>query len=311
MFQKTIQTQNQQIHLSLLEEKKIELWIKREDLIHEFVSGNKFRKLKYNISEANRQNKKTLLTFGGAFSNHIVATAVAGKLSGFNTIGIVRGNELATKFDRVLKENKTINEAYKNGMKFDFVSREDYSNKETKEFIAYLKKKHGDFYLIPEGGTNKLAIQGCKEILTSEDEKFDYICVAVGTGGTVSGIINSVKRTTTVLGFSALKGGFLKKEIEKNVINSINWELISDDYFGGYAKINTSLVTFMNEFKEQTGVLLDPIYTGKMMFRLLDMIEKNQIKQGAKILAIHTGGIQGIDGINTKLKKKNLDLIKV
>ena len=311
MFTDIIQTKNQQINLPILKDNNIELWIKREDVIHEFVSGNKFRKLKYNVLQAQKEGKKTLLTFGGAYSNHIVATAVAGKLSGFHTIGVVRGEELGKDLEKTLANNKTLDHSYKNGMHFEFISRKNYSKKHEVSFIKELKEKYGDFYLIPEGGTNKLAIKGCEEILLREDEKFDYICVAVGTGGTISGILNVTKQYQKVFGFSALKGDFLVNEIEKLATNLKNWELVTDYHFGGYAKYTSELITFLNEFKKETNILLDPIYTGKMMFGVLDLIKTNQIKKGSKVLVIHTGGIQGIDGINKRLQKKNLDLIKV
>jgi 1-aminocyclopropane-1-carboxylate deaminase len=310
-FKQIIQTQNQQIFLPVLQEKEIELWIKREDKIHEFVSGNKFRKLKYNIQEAKHQQKNTLLTFGGAYSNHIVATAVAGKLSGLKTIGIIRGDELANNIDKVLLENATLREAHKNGMQFEFVSREDFRRKNEKDFIDALYEKFGDFYLIPEGGTNNLAIQGCEEILTSEDEKFDYICVAVGTGGTIAGLINSIDEHQKVIGFPALKGDFLSEEIKKLTSKNNNWQLQTDYHFGGYGKFNSELIRFINKFYKETQVLLDPVYTGKMLFGILDLVEKNKFKKGSKILAIHTGGLQGIDGFNKKLEKKNLELIKI
>jgi len=165
VFSENIITKNEQIFLPLLKEKKITLFIKREDKIHPFVSGNKFRKLKYNLQEAKLQDKRTLLTFGGAYSNHIVATAVAGNLYDFKTIGVIRGDELAKNLEKVLEENSTLKEAYKNGMKFEFISRENYRKKEDLLFKNQLKEKFGDFYLIPEGGTNDLAIKGCKEII--------------------------------------------------------------------------------------------------------------------------------------------------
>ena len=170
-----------------MEEKKVELFIKREDLIHPFVSGNKFRKLKYNLLEAKKLKKKALLTFGGAYSNHVVATAVAGKLAGFKTFGIIRGDELTKNLKQTLEENATLREAHENGMKLQFVTREQYRQKSSFGFIEKMKNKWGDFYLIPEGGTNCLAVDGCEEILIDEDSKFDYICSAVGTGGTISG----------------------------------------------------------------------------------------------------------------------------
>jgi 1-aminocyclopropane-1-carboxylate deaminase len=291
-----------------LEEKAIELYIKREDEIHPFVSGNKFRKLKYNIQEAKKTNKNTLLTFGGAFSNHIVATAVAGYLTDFKTIGVIRGEELGLELTKTLSKNTTLKNSYEHNMQFEFVSRELYRNKLEDSFINTLKEKYGDFYLIPEGGTNDLAIKGCEEILTVSDAKFDYICCAVGTGGTISGVINPSSKHQKVIGFPALKGNFLSDDIKKLTSKS-NWSLQTKYHFGGYAKYTEELIRFINDFNKDTGVLLDPIYTGKMMFGILDMIKKNQFKKGSKILAIHTGGIQGIEGFNQKLKKKNKEII--
>ena len=286
----------------------MDLFIKREDEIHPYVSGNKFRKLKYNLQEAKNQHKETLLTFGGAFSNHIVATAVAGKLAGFKTIGIVRGDELKKDFEQTLKNNPTLQKAHENGMLLEFVTRDDYRKKSTIEFYQQLKQQFGDFYLIPEGGTNSLAVKGCEEILTADDSKFDYICCAVGTGGTISGLINASNNNQTVLGFSALKGDFLQKEI-RSFTKKTNWLLQTDYHFGGYAKYNEELIDVINKFKQETGVLVDPIYTGKMVFGIIDLIDKNYFKRGTKILAIHTGGIQGIEGINNRLKQQNKEII--
>lgn len=302
---------NQQVHLSVLQDKEIELWIKREDTIHPFVSGNKYRKLKYNIEEALKLQKKIILTFGGAYSNHIAATASAGKLAGLQTIGVIRGDELGEELEKTLSQNTTLKEAHKNEMQFHFISRSLYRNKTDENFIKELKKEFGDFYLIPEGGTNKLAIKGCEEIVTTEDEKFDYICCAVGTGGTISGLINSAKEHQKIIGFPALKGSFFEQEISDLSKRNDNWELELAYHFGGYGKYNSTLIRFINEFKEQTNIQLDPIYTGKMLFGILDMIEKNQFKKRSKILAIHTGGLQGIDGFNEKLKNKNKEIIKV
>jgi 1-aminocyclopropane-1-carboxylate deaminase len=310
-FNQFFTTKNQQVFLSILEEKKVELFIKREDKIHPFVSGNKFRKLKYNISEAKNQQKEVLLTFGGAFSNHIVATAVAGNLSGFKIIGIIRGDELGKNLEKMLASNSTLREAYKNGMQFKFVSREAYRNKTSEEFINSLKNEFEDFYLIPEGGTNDLAIKGCEEILTEDDNNFDYICSAIGTGGTISGLINSAKNHQKVIGFPALKGDFLIKEIQELANRNDNWNLETEYHFGGYGKYNTDLVRFINEFKEQTAIPLDPIYTGKMLFGIIEMVKNNQFPENSRILAIHTGGLQGITGVNQKLKNKNQELINV
>ncbi|MDO5979738.1 1-aminocyclopropane-1-carboxylate deaminase/D-cysteine desulfhydrase [Flavivirga spongiicola] len=294
---------NQQV--SVPDNKGAELFIKREDEIHPFVSGNKYRKLKYNLLEAKKKGFKTLLTFGGAFSNHIAAVASAGNLLGFKTIGVIRGNELEDK----ISDNETLSFAKQNGMQFKFVSRADYRDKTSKAFLAKLKEEFNDFYLIPEGGTNILAIKGCEEILTEADNVFDYICCAVGTGGTISGLINCSKPSQQVLGFPALKGDFLRQDISKFVAKT-NWDLITDYHFGGYAKINEELVTFINQFKKTNAIPLDPVYTGKMMFGVFDLINKDYFKKDSKILAIHTGGLQGIKGMNSVLKNKNLSIIE-
>jgi 1-aminocyclopropane-1-carboxylate deaminase len=310
-FNSTVESKNQQVFLPILEEKKVELFIKREYLIHPFVSGNKFRKLKYNLQEAKKLKKKALFTYGGAFSNHIVATAVAGKIAGFKTFGIIRGDELGKKLEETLEENATLREAHNNGMKFQFVSREQYRQKSSFGFVEKMKNKWGDFYVIPEGGTNCLAVDGCEEILNKEDSKFNYICSAVGTGGTISGLINASKKNQKIIGFPALKGNFLSEEIKKYVGRKKNWSLQKAYHFGGYAKHDEELITFINNFTAETGVLLDPVYTGKMLFGILDLIEKGDFSEGSKILAIHTGGIQGIAGVNQILEKKDQQIINV
>lgn len=309
MFTSFFESQNQQVSLSILKEKKVELFVKREDLIHPQVSGNKFRKLKYNIQEAQNLKKDTLLTFGGAFSNHILATAVAGKLASLNTVGVIRGDELGNNIEKTLAENATLRAASANGMKFLFVDRETYRHKTDKLFIDNLNKKFGNYYLIPEGGTNKLAIKGCEEILTKKDARFDFICAAIGTGGTISGLINALEEDQKVIGFPALKGSFLTREIQQFTSQVNNWSLNTDYHFGGYAKYNSDLISFINRFYKETQIPLDPIYTGKMLFGILDLIKNNYFSAGSKILAIHTGGIQGVHGFNEKLKKKNHELI--
>lgn len=284
----------------------ISVHIKREDLIHPFVSGNKFRKLKYNLLQAKKEKEETLLTFGGAYSNHIAAVAFAGKEQGFKTIGIIRGDELRDK----ISDNPTLQFAESCGMQFEFVSREAYRLKNDDSFLDDLKRKFGNFYLVPEGGTNELAIKGCEEILTDEDAQFDYVCCAVGTGGTISGIINSALPHQKVLGFPALKGDFLKDEIRIFAQNE-NWELITAYHFGGYGKVNQDLIAFINQFYADNQIPLDPIYTGKMVFGVMDLIQKDYFSPNSKILLIHTGGIQGIQGMNLKLKNKHLPTINI
>lgn len=296
----------QQIHFSEIENSGVSLFIKREDELHPFISGNKYRKLKYNLAEAAKQQKSTLLTFGGAYSNHIAATAAAGFAYNLKTIGIIRGDELANNLAETIQNNPTLKFASEHNMQFEFVSRTAYRDKTSPEFITALHEKFGDFYLVPEGGTNNFAVKGCEEILTAEDAKYDVICCAVGTGGTISGIINSLNILQKAIGFPALKGDFLQHEIRKYILNRDNWSLCNNYHFGGYAKVSEELIIFINKFKSETKTPLDPVYTGKMMFGIVDLIKNDFFKKGTKILAIHTGGLQGIEGMNLVLKNKNL-----
>jgi len=280
------------------------LYLKPEYLIHPQVSGNKYRKLKYNLIEAKRLRKSTLLTFGGAFSNHIAAVAAIGQQEGFKTIGIIRGEELVDK----VATNPTLAFAKNCGMHLIFISREEFRHKNEANFLDHLKAEYGDHYLLPEGGTNELAIKGCEEILTKGDAQFDYICCAVGTGGTIAGLINSALPHQKVLGFPALKGDFLTEEITK-FANSNRWELIKAYHFGGYGKVSAELIAFMNHFKRAHQLPLDPIYTGKMLFGIADLMQQGFFPKTSKILVIHTGGLQGIEGMNLRLKQQNKPLI--
>ena len=287
---------------SLLEEKDLDVFIKREDLIHDRISGNKWRKLHYNLQEAASKKSTTLLTFGGAYSNHIAATAAAGKQFGFYTIGLIRG-------EVVQPLNPTLQYAVDCGMQLRYVSREDYRDKTSKAFAEKHLLDFSDYYLIPEGGTNLLAVKGCEEILSDVEIDFDFVCCAVGTGGTISGLINSLKPHQRALGFASLKGAnFLNEEIAKYVSNS-QWTLNLDHHLGGYAKVNKVLIDFINNFKKTHHISLDPVYTGKMLFGLWDLIEKDYFRRGSTIIAIHTGGLQGIEGMNHQIKNKGLQIL--
>ena len=193
-------------------------------------------------------------------------------------------------------------------MHFKFVSRNDYKRKNDPDFQEDLKREFGSFYLLPEGGTNALAVKGCAEILEASDADFEVICCPVGTGGTVAGIINSTIAKQQVLGFSALKGDFLKEDIRKFALKK-NWDLMTDYHFGGYAKVSSELVEFINNFKRKTKIQLDPIYTGKMIFGIFDLIKRKSLSPALAFWLIHTGGLQGIAGINRLLKMKNEPLI--
>ena len=286
--------QTQKINNNLLNCKKISLDIKRIDLIDPFVSGNKWFKLKYNLIEAKKKKHRTILTFGGAFSNHIAATAYAARKYGFKSIGYIRG-------EKHNKLNPTLNFAVENGMLLCYLSRSDYKYINESSFIDKLKEQNGNFYLIPEGGTNNLALMGTEEIINHNDNH-NFICSPVGTGGTISGIINKSKKNQNIIGFSSIKGnGNLFSNISE-CTNKNNFLLINDYVFGGYAKVNKSLVDFINNFNLEYKIPLDAIYTGKMMFGLFDLISKDYFPKGSSILAIHTGGIQGNKGMSKRYK---------
>ena len=306
-FTKNFISRNQKVELPWLESSGIELYLKREDEIHPSVSGNKFRKLKYNLLQAKKEGKP-ILTFGGAYSNHILASAVGANLMGLKAIGLIRGEELGNDLHKTLQQNSTLRQASENGMQFEFVTRAAYREKESEGFIESLKRKFGEFYLIAEGGTNSPAIKGSSEILTASDAQFDYICCSVGTGGTIAGFIHGAVNHQKVIGYPALKGDFLKNDIQKWIGNQTNWSLATDYHFGGYAKYNLDLIRFINDFKQQTNIPLDPVYTGKMIFGILDGIKNHQFEKGSKILAIHTGGLQGINGFNQRLRKERQEI---
>ena len=278
--------------------------LKPDYLIHPTVSGNKYRKLKYNLQKAQSENYRGILTFGGAFSNHIAATAAAGQSLNIPTVGIIRGEELASKMEL----NPTLKFAQSCGMHLEFVSRAVYKQKTDSAYLKTLLEAYENCYILPEGGTNALAIKGCQEILTDEDRAFDVICCAVGTGGTIAGLINSSLPNQKIIGFPALKGGFLNEDICKFATQS-NWELWEAYHFGGYAKVDSKLITFMNDFKTTYKIPLDPVYTAKMMYGIFDAIQSGEISKDVQVLAIHTGGLQGIEGMNLRLKQKQLEVI--
>ncbi|NND62100.1 MAG: 1-aminocyclopropane-1-carboxylate deaminase/D-cysteine desulfhydrase [Flavobacteriaceae bacterium] len=304
LFSEKYSAEIQSIDLKSWFKTNISLDILREDQVHPKVSGNKFRKLKYNIKEAIRLKQTPIITFGGAYSNHIAAVAAAGNIYNIPTVGIIRGEELIKTY----LENPTLNYAVSQGMKLEFISREQYTLKNSETFHKRLKERYTNPFIIPEGGTNALAVKGCAEILDTIDSSYDYIMVSVGTGGTMAGIIEASASEQEVVGYSALKGTFQISEIEKYTVKR-NYRITDEYSFGGYAKIDAELVRFINEFKINTGIPLDPVYTGKMLYGIMDDLKKNKFRENTRILAIHTGGLQGINGMNTILKKKNLPQI--
>lgn len=281
----------QKITDPVIDSSGINLYMLRLDKIHPHISGNKWYKLKYNMEEVRWQMADGILTFGGAYSNHIAATAAAGKEYGIRTIGVIRGEELNEN------DNPTLRFAKECGMQLHFISREDYRQKESPAFINSLIQQFNHFYLLPEGGTNALAVKGCAEILSHIEIPFDFVCCPVGTGGTLAGIVSSLKEGQKAIGFSVLKDGeFLKKEIQ-NLQPSPNplreGDIQTSYHFGGYAKYTSELLEFINDFEKENNIPLDQVYTGKMMFGIYDLIKKGHFPKGSTVIAIHTGGLQG------------------
>ncbi|MES2627972.1 MAG: pyridoxal-phosphate dependent enzyme [Bacteroidota bacterium] len=268
----------------------------REDLIHPEISGNKLRKLKYNLLEAERLGKNELITFGGAYSNHIAATAAAGHLFGFRTRGIIRGDELTAD------SNETLQKAASLGMDFEFWSRTDYRLKDDPEVLKNLHHSFPGAYIIPEGGANNLGIQGCAELLKrpSDCSGYTHVVCATGTATTLVGLICSLKPGQKALGISVLKENYLQQYVENQLSGKAcgagDWEINSTHHHGGYARVNKPLIDFICRFISLTGTFAEPVYTGKMLFALSKMCQEYYFAPDSKMLAIHTGGLQGWNG---------------
>ena len=284
-------------------ESKVRLFIKREDLTHPEISGNKYWKMFYNVKKylEKEVSERKIITFGGAFSNHIAAAAALGNEFGIKTLGVIRGNELEDSW----QENPTLFSAHQNGMSFRFVTRETYRYKE--KMMKELQTEFPESLVVPEGGTNENAVEGIQYMLTDETNDFDYICSAVGTGGTVSGLSKFAQPHQKVIGFKAVKDNSLENRI-KNLSKKDNFTLV-DASDGGFGKITDENVRFINEFYQYFGIVLEPVYTGKMLRKIFEMIADDYFPANSKILAFHTGGLQGIVGANEMLKKKNRNLI--
>ncbi len=301
----------------VLERKGVELWVKRDDLIHPEISGNKWRKLKHHLASFERSAKSEILTFGGAFSNHIAATAALGDLCGIPTHALIRGEE-------EMINNPTLEFCLKKGMRIEGISRKQYDTKDDPKFLRTLALLMPQVYIIPEGGKGPLGLQGCLEITSEVEEDFDYWAVAGGTGTTAAGVLAST-RVKKLLLYPALKGGqflvpaifnqllayFENHQSQKISLRALQQKLILRDpyHFGGYGKITPELVAFLNTFQAQYALKLDPVYTGKMFFGLLQDIDAGLFSAGSKILAMHSGGLQGIAGMNNRLRAKNLETI--
>ena len=282
---------------------KVRLFIKREDLTHPEISGNKYWKMFYNVQKYLEQevSERKIITFGGAFSNHIAAAAALGRESGIETLGIIRGDELQDTW----QENPTLALAHQNGMVFRFVSREIYRDKES--LAQVLQAEFPNALIVPEGGTNENAVEGIQYMLTKETRDFDYLCCGVGTGGTVSGLSRFAEPHQKVLGFKAVKDDSLEKRV-LGLSKRENFNLI-DASDGGFGKITDENIRFINTFYQDFGIALEPVYTGKMMRKIFQLLEEGFFPENSKILAFHTGGMQGIEGANEMLEKKNRQTI--
>ncbi|UOQ81028.1 MULTISPECIES: 1-aminocyclopropane-1-carboxylate deaminase/D-cysteine desulfhydrase [Hymenobacter] len=282
----------------------VRLLLLRDDLLHPQLPGNKWRKLKYNLQEARRLGHSTLLTFGGAYSNHLAAVAAAGHLTGLRTIGIVRGQELGQS-----PLNPTLTQARANGMELHFIDRATYRRKQEPEVLGQLLRTFGPAYLLPEGGSNTLALPGCAELVQELEAEidFDYLCVACGTGGTLAGLLTGLRGQREALGFAALKGAdFLRDDINQLTQQATgtmytNWSLQTAYHGGGYARLSPELLQFIQAFKQRHQILLDPIYTSKMLVGVLDLLDNGYFRRDSTVVAVHTGGLQAWAGFEQRL----------
>lgn len=271
-----------------LEQRQIELYIKRDDLLHPVISGNKWRKLKYSLDHALSLGSDTLISMGGAYSNHLHALAYVGKVLGLKTIGLIRG-------EQPLVLSTTLNDIKRWNMELRFVSRTDYRLlRQYKNYNTLPGLKSGEYWL-PEGGATNLALQGVAELITEIGIPYDSFCVPCGTGATLAGVAEVASESVSVLGFAALKNAsFLTADVDALLSQSRNnWQINLDYHFGGFGKINAELSAFIEEFELKSAIPLEPIYTGKMIYGIYDLIKKNYFKPGQRIIALHTGGLQG------------------
>jgi 1-aminocyclopropane-1-carboxylate deaminase len=284
----------------IAERQGVRLLLWRDDLRHPDLPGNKARKLKYNLLAARAQGHTSLLTFGGAYSNHLAAVAAAGRLYDFETIGLVRGEEHQPL-------NTTLARCVNDGMQLHYLDRTTYRRRAEPEFLSEIQAQFGPAYLLPEGGTNALALRGVAELIGElrQHTDFDAVAVAAGTGGTLAGLALGLAEAgypARAVGVAALKGGdFLRADIDALTQAAAgrtltNYELHTTFHFGGYAKLPAGLRAFIGQFEADFGVLLDPIYTGKLLAGVLDLIEQGHFAPGSTVVAVHTGGLQAWAG---------------
>lgn len=284
----------QPLDLSPWIKNKVKVYIKRDDLIHPLISGNKWRKLKYNLLELPNQNPPLIVSFGGAFSNHIHALAAACQILNLSSISFIRG-----EWD---EKNPTLSFCHKAGMKLIPISRSEYRLKEKSDVVQDYLKNLSHYHIIPEGGSNKKALKGVKEIIDEiHTAEFNphYIALSAGTGGTAAGLLSHPHLKSRILAFSALKSNHLFNEIQQlsDESNLENLTVNTDYHWGGYAKYDNKLLSFLSEFEDHTGIPLDHVYNGKALWGLMDLINKDYFSPSDKILYLHTGGLQGKAGI--------------
>lgn len=295
----------ERLELPELRPGNLQLDVLREDRLPFVVGGNKLRKLIPNLRYMLDRGYESLITYGGAYSNHIAAVASAGRNFDLPTIGVIRGEELASKW----QDNPTLKKARREGMELHFVSRGDYRSKENSPVIRKIIEARQPCIVLPEGGTNELAVEGCETILDKRTAHYDYVCSAVGTGGTFSGLLRSCGPDQRLIGFSALDTIY-QSELIDQFTDRNNYQLIPESRFGGYGKVNADLIEFINSFNRQYGIPLDPVYTGKLMYSLIEMIRERYFPENSRILVVHTGGLQGIEGMNDYLSRKGMPLIE-
>ncbi|MFI3191013.1 1-aminocyclopropane-1-carboxylate deaminase [Crenothrix sp. D3] len=279
---------------ALLEKHQVELWIKRDDLLHPIISGNKWRKLKYSLNHALTMDANTVISMGGTYSNHLHALAYIGKVLGLKTVGLIRGEAPATLTPSLLDMQHW-------GMELRFVSRSDYRLlRQYKQWNSLPNLTTGQYWL-PEGGAEALALLGVAELVGEIDKSYDVLCVPCGTGTTLAGLVTAVANNVSVLGFAALKNaGFLTADVNALLPKPYNnWRINLDYHFGGFAKTNAALLDFITDFELKHQMPLEPVYTGKMLYGLYDLVEKQHFQPNQRIITLHTGGLQGKRGVFT------------
>jgi 1-aminocyclopropane-1-carboxylate deaminase len=277
----------------LLDRYKIELWIKRDDLLHPIISGNKWRKLKFILDHALSSGADTIISMGGVYSNHLHALAYTGMVLGIKTLGIIRGEQPEALTPALCDMQNW-------GMELSFVSRSDYKQLRQYQGCHDLPGLKPQQYWLPEGGAQALALKGVAELVNEINVAYDMLCASCGTGTTLAGIIDAVPEQVSVMGFAALKNaGFLQTDVEALLPRPCaNWQINHNYHFGGFAKTSPELMAFIAGFEYKTGILLEPVYTGKMMYALYDLIAKHTFQPGQRIIAVHTGGLQGRRGFS-------------